>query len=64
MSADLAYEFPPPQRANPAAELGQSLSGRSGRGLFGNSEVWVTETPSRVAAAILNERPEQPTLTQ
>jgi hypothetical protein len=25
--------------------------------------VWVTETPSRVAASILNERPEQPALT-
>jgi hypothetical protein len=62
-SADLADRFPPPVRADPAAELGQALSGRSGRGLFGNSEVWVTETPSRVAASILNERPEQPTLT-
>jgi hypothetical protein len=62
-SADLADRFPPPERADPAAELGQTLSGRSGRGLFGNSEVWVTETPSRVAASILNERPEQPALT-
>ena len=63
VSADLAGRFPPPDRADPAAELGQALSGRSGRGLFGNSEVWVTETPSRVAASILNERPEQPALT-
>jgi hypothetical protein len=63
VSADLASRFPPPDRPHPAAELGQSLSGRSGRGLFGNSEVWVTETPSRLAASILNERPEQPALT-
>src|ERR1700759_3297268 len=62
-SADLAGRFPPPERVDPAAELGQTLSGRAGRGLFGNSEVWITETPSRVAASILNERPEQPTLT-
>jgi hypothetical protein len=62
-SADLAGRFPPPDRADPAAELGQALSGGSGRGLFGNSEVWVTEMPSRVAASILNQRPEQPALT-
>ncbi|HEY0718983.1 MAG TPA: hypothetical protein VGD68_15305 [Streptosporangiaceae bacterium] len=62
-SADLVGRFPPPVRADPAAELGQVLSGRSGRGLFGNSEVWVTETPSRVAAAILNQRLDQPALT-
>ena len=28
---------------------GRSLSGRAGRGLFGNSEVWVTESPSPLA---------------
>ena len=38
--------FPPPDQADPANELGQALPGRAGRGLFGNSEVWVTETPS------------------
>ncbi len=52
-SADLAARFPPPERAEPARELGQALDGRAGRGLFGNSPVWVTETPSRAAAAIL-----------
>jgi hypothetical protein len=62
-SVDLAGRFPPPDRADPAAELGQALSGRAGRGLFGNSEVWVTEMPSRAAASILNQRQEQPTLT-
>jgi hypothetical protein len=55
-SADLAARFPPPQRPDPAAELGVALPGRAGRGLFGNSDVWVTETPSRIAAAVLGER--------
>jgi hypothetical protein len=59
-SQDLAALFPPPERADPASELGQMLSGRAGRGLFGNSEVWVTETPSQVAAAILGQDHGQP----
>jgi hypothetical protein len=59
-SQDLAARFPPPERADPASELGGALSGRAGRGLFGNSEVWVTETPSRVAAAILGQDRGQP----
>jgi hypothetical protein len=53
VSQDLAARFPPPDRQDMAGELGQSLSGRSGRGLFGSSEVWVTETPSRTAAGVL-----------
>ena len=61
-SGDLAGRFPPPDRADPGAELGQALSGRAGRGLFGNSEVWVTETPSPIAATILNDQPEPPPL--
>jgi hypothetical protein len=60
VSEDLAGRFPPPDRADAATELGQALSGRAGRGLFGNSEVWVTETPFPTAAAILGERSEQP----
>jgi hypothetical protein len=61
-SADLAASFPPPERADPAGELGQILSGRSGRGLFGNSDVWVTETASQVAATIMDQaRTEPPT---
>jgi hypothetical protein len=54
VSHDLAARFPPPDRQDLAGELGQSLSGRSGRGLFGSSEVWVTETPARIAAAVLS----------
>jgi hypothetical protein len=59
VSGDLAGRFPPPDRPDPAAELGQALSGRAGRGLFGSSAVWVTETPSRGAAAILARRRDQ-----
>jgi hypothetical protein len=59
VSRDLAARFPPPERADPANELGQALTGRGGRGLFGNSAVWVTETPSQTAAAILAQQVEQ-----
>jgi hypothetical protein len=59
VSRDLAGRFPPPDRPDPVAELGQALSGRAGRGLFGSSDVWVTETPSRSAAAILARRRDQ-----
>jgi len=52
VSTDLAGRFPPPERAEPVKELGQ-LSGGSGRGLFGNSDVFVTEAPSAVAARTL-----------
>jgi hypothetical protein len=51
VSGDLAARFPPPDRTDPARELGR-LSGGAGRGLFGNSDVFVTETPSHAAAAI------------
>ena len=53
VSRDLAGRFRPPGQANPANELGQTLSGRAGRGLFGSSKVWVTETPVRRTASIL-----------
>jgi hypothetical protein len=55
VSRDLASRFRPPGQTDPANELGQALSGRAGRGLFGNSKVWVTETPVRRTAAILGE---------
>ncbi|WP_328315803.1 hypothetical protein [Streptomyces sp. NBC_00388] len=60
VSQDLAARFPPPDRPDPAGELGRSLSGRAGRGLFGSSEVWVTETPSSSAAAVLRTSHEAP----
>ncbi|MFF4247541.1 hypothetical protein ACFYY2_24170 [Streptomyces sp. NPDC001822] len=53
VSEDLAARFPPPDREDLAGELGQSLPDRAGRGLFGNSEVWVTETLSPSCAAVL-----------
>jgi hypothetical protein len=58
VSADLAARFPPPSRPDPSVELGQALTDRGGRGLFGNSAVWVTQTPSPGAAAILAQRRE------
>ena len=57
-SEDLARRFPPPERADPAVELGRSLAGRAGRGLFGSSDVWVTQTPSPLAASVFQQRPE------
>lgn len=63
-SADLASRFPPPQRPDPVAELGQTLTGRAGRGLFGSSDVWVTEAPSAVAAAVLGQAGAPETMRQ
>lgn len=60
VSADLAANVPPPQRREPVAELGRALSGRGGRGLFGNSDVWVTETPSPSAASLLSQTRQPP----
>jgi hypothetical protein len=60
VSADLARRFPPPDRPDPVQDLGRALPGRAGRGLFGNSPVWVTETPSKAAAEILNRHRAQP----
>jgi len=58
VSADLAARFPPPDQPDPVNELGAALTDRAGRGLFGNSDVWVTESPSTVATALLRERAE------
>lgn len=60
VSSDLARRFPLPDGVNPVLDLGRALPGRAGRGLFGNSAIWVTETPSRVAAAILGKDRTQP----
>ena len=58
VSADLAARFPPPDHPDPVNELGAALPARGGRGLFGNSEVWVTESPSPTATALLRQRAE------
>ena len=60
VSEDLAARFPAPDRPDLAGELGRSLSGRSGRGLFGNSDVWVTEAPSTGAAEVFRDSRRQP----
>jgi len=60
VSRDLAARFRPPGQADPSNELGRALPGRTGRGLFGNSKVWVTEAPVRSTAAILGQLREQP----
>jgi hypothetical protein len=53
-SPDLAERFPPPERANDLRELAFTrASAREGRGLFGSSNVWITETPSRPARELL-----------
>jgi hypothetical protein len=53
VSADLAARFPPPERGDPTDELGRALAGRGGRGLFGSSQVWVSEAPLPPAAQVL-----------
>ena len=60
VSRDLAGRFRPPGAADPSNELGRALPGRTGRGLFGSSKVWVTESPVRRTAEILGLLREQP----
>jgi hypothetical protein len=62
-SADLATRFPPPDRANSLAELAFVRDGRAGRGLFGASEVWITETPTQAAHELLNREQRAPRWT-
>jgi hypothetical protein len=62
-SPDLAVRFAPPERAETVRELTFAPGTRAGRGLFGASNVWVTETPSPVARALLGERPAPPRWT-
>lgn len=52
-SPDLATDFPPPDRANTLAELVFVPGRRNGRGLFGASDVYVTEAPSEAAGLVL-----------
>jgi hypothetical protein len=54
-SPDLAKRFPPPDRVNTLAELVFHPKSRNGRGLFGASEVYVTEAPSPAARALMTE---------
>lgn len=52
-SPDLAARFPPPERVDTLAELVFVPGTRNGRGLFGSSNVYVTEMPSRLARTTL-----------
>ena len=60
VSAGLAARFPPPGRSDPAAELGLALPGRAGRGLFGSSNVQVTQTPSPLVRDTLAQQYAKP----
>jgi hypothetical protein len=62
-SPDLAARFSPPDRANTLAELVFVPGARSGRGLFGSSDVWITETPSPPARELLIREHEAPAWT-
>ena len=58
-SPDLADRFPAPQRADDLREL--VFTGRAqGRGLFGSSDVWITETPSSIARELLSHEHDRP----
>ncbi|MGZ4665855.1 MAG: hypothetical protein ACXV5Q_12675 [Frankiaceae bacterium] len=53
--SDLAHRFPAPQRDDPVAELEITAERGHGRGLFGSSQVSVTETPVTPAGRMLVE---------
>ncbi len=55
VSLDLAGRFLPLSAPTRSPNSAGPCRGRAGRGLFGNSALWVTETPSSAAAAILAE---------
>lgn len=55
-SPDLALMFPPPERANSLDELVFIPGQRNGQGLFGASDVYITEAPSPVAQEVLGSR--------
>jgi hypothetical protein len=55
VSPDLARRFPPPDRKDTFAELVFRPKSRNGRGLFGSSDVYVTEAPSPAARALMAE---------
>lgn len=55
-SPDLAVRFPPPERADTLAELVFVPGRQSGQGLFGASDVYITEAPSPVAQEVLDTR--------
>lgn len=54
-SADLAARFPAPDRVDTLAELVFRPGSRNGRGLFGSSDVYVSEAASPAARALVME---------
>jgi hypothetical protein len=54
--SDLVRRFPGPLREDPLVELVPAPGRGRGRGLFGNSQVWVTETPGAAARRLLSAR--------
>ena len=52
--SDLIHRFPGPLREDPLVELAPAPGRGRGRGLFGNSQVWVTETPASTARQLLS----------
>jgi hypothetical protein len=62
-SPDLAARVPPPERAHTLRELQFRPGTRAGRGLFGASNVWITETASPAARALLGDAPAPPRWT-
>ena len=62
-SADLARLFPPPDRADTLAELVFVGGDQRASGLFGASDVWVTEVASTQARGLLVEEQQAPVWT-
>ena len=57
--SDMAYRFPPPDRANDLAEL--TFTGiAQGRGLFGGASVWSTPSSSDQSAELLRKHFQRP----
>lgn len=52
--SDLVSQFLGPLREDPLVELVPAPGRGRGRGLFGNSQVWVTETPGATARRLLS----------
>ncbi len=60
VSPDLAVRFPPPDRASTLAELVFVPGRRAGRGLFGASDVYITEAPPVAAQQVLDAERKPP----
>jgi hypothetical protein len=59
LHAGLVHRFLGPVREDPLVELAPGLGRGRGRGLFGNSQVWVTEAGATIARRVLSAQPPQ-----